>query len=126
MMTDHEERVRNAAKEIISGSPCGINHPCTNAGELCTCCVEHFEHIVRSVLLHIPEPSSPWVSVDERLPNDDVWLALRLRGGAWIRGKRTVAGWFRDSGAILCYPDDQITHWMPLPPLPKETDNEQD
>ena len=57
-----------------------------------------------------------WISVEERLPEDEQWLLV------WGHGQKIPTMMFRESGAWI---DDQfefhttITHWMPLPTPPK-------
>ena len=59
-----------------------------------------------------------WISVDDRLPGngkEGVLIVLRW-GGVDI-------GWCEDcrwrSEFVNEYEDGEVTHWMPLPPLPK-------
>lgn len=60
-------------------------------------------------------PKSEWISVKDRLPEDD----------------KQVIGWMPDQYKFMTYEDDtgvwydeeyinwEVTHWMPLPELPK-------
>lgn len=73
-----------------------------------------FESEVYDIIRSIIHPS-PWVSVEERLPDDGSWVAARLEGGSWIRAFCLSCKWYRDSGWFIEY--TTITHWMPLPPL---------
>lgn len=71
-----------------------------------------------------------WISVKDRLPEDDIIILvlseicipednyLKQKKGYWIfEGKfNRMFGWF-----IYFHPENlqKITHWMPLPELPK-------
>lgn len=71
-----------------------------------------------------------WISVEDRLPETDVWVAV------WYMDKDgdyfPTVGACRDGGDGLtywetdvdinerAYPPEKITHWMPLPEPPKE------
>lgn len=61
--------------------------------------------------------SSKWISVEERLPEEEVQVLVYGRIFMDI-------GWILDgkwkSEYINAYDDDEITHWMPLPEPPKE------
>jgi hypothetical protein len=53
-----------------------------------------------------------WIPVEERLPETrDAVLALLVSGMQWVKQYDEQHGW--NTGA-------QVTHWMPLPKLPKE------
>ena len=69
-------------------------------------------------------PKSQWISVEDRLPEpekeviilnkrkqvDIDFLTDDFEGGYY---------WWKSDEAIFCE-DDEITHWMPIPQLPKE------
>jgi hypothetical protein len=63
-----------------------------------------------------------WISVNERLPEDG--RVLCVRKSEYFRGRRYIDilisdhGWFRDGAFFVS--DGNVTHWMPLPELPKE------
>ena len=63
-----------------------------------------------------------WVSVEERLPNDNVAVLC------WVDGCGTEMAW-REKGqwflSFAGYPisDFALTHWMPLPPGPEGKGN---
>ena len=75
-------------------------------------------------------PKSPWISVEERLP--EATDKFGSSENVLILGKngwRTVAmycipenKWYLSVGAIQgdCEYPFEITHWMPIPKLPKE------
>lgn len=65
---------------------------------------------------------SPWISVEERLPEEDLiceWVAVKLKD---------YPGWYKGyySGTLWHYMDEcgeeirafNVTHWMPIPLLP--------
>ena len=63
---------------------------------------------------------SEWISVKERLPEEDVVVILTDHidvGTGWFNGK----GWRTPFADIDEY---RITHWMPLPEPPKEGNND--
>ncbi|GAA4652041.1 hypothetical protein GCM10023116_43250 [Kistimonas scapharcae] len=70
--------------------------------------------------------NSPWVSVDDRMPNTDGWYSIV----ATIDGKRCATMAFLESDYMgqfwLTHNDykdadiwDGVTHWAPLPELPQ-------
>jgi hypothetical protein len=63
-----------------------------------------------------PLPSSVWIPVAERLPEDDVnvLMVVEVEEGenVWI-GWRDKDGWFTMDGTGV-----DVTHWMPLPESP--------
>lgn len=64
---------------------------------------------------------SPWVSVKDRLPENDVTILVATRYDYVV-----AAGWngtFRACGEYDCDSDIRgVTHWMEIPPVPCETD----
>lgn len=70
-------------------------------------------------------PKCPWISVEERLPEagEEVLLynshSVRHYEIGWLRKKKgdNKSKWAVSNGFIE---DDDITHWMPIPNLPKE------
>lgn len=69
-------------------------------------------------------PQSPWISVKERLPEPEKEVII-LNGRKQIDiDHLTDDGeggyyWWKSDDIIWC-DDDEITHWMPIPELPKE------
>ena len=74
---------------------------------------------------------SDWVSVDERLPADETPVLIVLRGGITIGELRWERPSWEETYQAFRYWDDphndgqdwqwhDITHWMPLPEVPKE------
>ena len=66
-----------------------------------------------------------WISVEERLPDVDVDVVLIIPR---IEGPCIRVGWLRKTGrwwaagqGLVPY---EVTHWMPLPELPKEVPGE--
>lgn len=62
-------------------------------------------------------PKSPWISVEERLPEDDVEvIGITERGWVFLIW-RNENEWYGEEYRDLLWPD--ITHWMPIPELKK-------
>lgn len=64
-----------------------------------------------------------WISVDEKLPKA-MQEVLCYKGKFWgnLMDVYTYLGngkWQDDYGNIASTEDDSITHWMPLPKIPK-------
>ena len=69
-------------------------------------------------------PKSPWISVEDRLPEPEKEVIILNKS------KQTDIDFLTDdfeggyywwkSDEIICCDDDKITHWMPIPQLPKE------
>lgn len=58
-----------------------------------------------------------WISVKDRLPDaDDVVLAVAANTGDMGIAQHCGNGIFLDYGDVW----EEVTHWMPLPELPKE------
>lgn len=69
-------------------------------------------------------PKSPWISVEERLPEPEkevIILNKRKQTDIDFLTDDFEGGyyWWK-SDDIICCEDDEITHWMPIPELPKE------
>lgn len=63
-------------------------------------------------------PKSPWISVEEKLPDDGVLVIVAYR---WILGEILYASdTFHIDYGWEGY--DDIVAWMPIPELPKEGD----
>lgn len=61
-------------------------------------------------------PKSPWISVEEKLPDDGVLVIVAYR---WILGEILYASdTFHIDYGWESY--DDIVAWMPIPQLPKE------
>ena len=63
-------------------------------------------------------PKSPWISVEERLPEPEKEVIILAKNKYIDIDHLTDDGeggyyWWRSD-------DDKITHWMPIPELPKE------
>lgn len=89
------------------------------------------EEYIRS--LHIPE----WISVKDRLPKKDgTYLCCHFFYGSYYTSVRSFAknlrkvdkydfdtnksGWYDSDSEWGYYEVSNVTHWMPLPELPKE------
>lgn len=60
---------------------------------------------------------SEWISVKDRLPDYDTPVLIHGSHGGIYTAKYKENGWWKlNSHDHRCSP----THWMPLPPVPKE------
>ena len=63
---------------------------------------------------------SEWISVDDRLPEHGEVIAFSTQYGDYL------IGWLTESEYedVVCHGDGcemyHVTHWMPLPEIPKE------
>ena len=69
-------------------------------------------------------PKSPWISVDERLPEPEKDVIILAKNKYIDIDHLTDDGednyyWWKSDDVIWC-DDDKITHWMPIPELPKK------
>lgn len=69
-------------------------------------------------------PKSTWISVKERLPEPEKEVIVLFKDKSIDIDFLTDDGeknyyWWKSDEAICC-DDDEITHWMPIPKLPKE------
>jgi len=61
-----------------------------------------------------------WISVEDRLPVEDIWVLL------YSDEEEEQIGWLNKHGKFTTISDDrflfsnEITHWMPLPNPPKK------
>lgn len=74
---------------------------------------------------------SEWISVKERLPEDDdtVWV-FSIKSGSWCAfhmGENRVMkkGWYRINDNNYSEEIKGVTHWMPLPEPPISDDVEE-
>lgn len=71
-----------------------------------------------------PATSSGWISVKDRLPEDEQVITLKLRESNGLRFAclDIVSGYgdLDDFGFVHTQCGDRTTHWMPLPEPPKE------
>ena len=69
-------------------------------------------------------PKSPWISVEDRLPEPEKDVIIINKRKNTDIDHLTDDGegnyyWWKSDDTIWCE-DDKITHWMPIPELPKE------
>lgn len=71
-----------------------------------------------------------WIPVSERLPEKNCKCLVCVDVDVWGKEYKAIAveqynedwlGWYSDGGKI-----PNVTHWMPLPKLPKENVNDTD
>ena len=73
---------------------------------------------VNSLRCRIAEFENPWISVEDRLPDAGQWYLCWSRNQTQIIFLDTVEPimWLQDGDYL-----ENVTHWMPLPTPPKET-----
>lgn len=67
-------------------------------------------------------PKSPWISVEDKLPEKGVLVIVKTGiDNCYLAAKDSVA-LPKDEFMLpqLCEYVDEVTHWMPIPELPKE------
>lgn len=91
--------------------------------------------IIRAARKRLEEPAaSPWISVDDRLPEDEqdvlVIASGRTREHLILNNAYELATFYDGEGWLLeAYPEwenPHVTYWMPLPERPKEGKNKND
>lgn len=81
----------------------------------------------RERIKSIPAVNS-WIPCSERLPEDNttvlyVWRSENRNVSVfhgWHSSIRGLGSAWHQSGVGMQRPDDEVTHWMPLPEPPKE------
>lgn len=82
-------------------------------------------------------PESPWVNIEDRMPEeslpevsnpersrDYIKVMIRLKNDTIMEARRKLSHNRMYYWNIPIRMRDQITHWMPIPPLPTEIANE--
>ena len=71
---------------------------------------------------------SKWISVKDRLPDEDEKILFLTNNKQYRLGKRMCKYWVCDndasSNSAVAYITSEITHWMSLPEPPKEEQND--
>ena len=76
-------------------------------------CARHWAEVIADGLIANGVTVQEWISVDDRLPEQGEEAICIAADGDMMIGKYTEWGWM-----FPCYFED-LTHWMPLPELPK-------
>ena len=65
--------------------------------------------------------SDKWISVDDRLPPENLSVLVCFKGAAWLPEKMFYRSgiWYHMQGNPFI---NKPTHWMPLPDPPKESE----
>ena len=72
--------------------------------------------------INIVKQHSEWISVDERLPNEDGECLVYVDATKFKGGKFIDMEFFKTSINAFCYfmGEAEVTHWMPIPQPPSE------
>ncbi len=81
-------------------------------------------NVIGQIMVDIPH----WIPCSERMPKDNtlVLYVWRSENGnvsvlhGWHYSIRGLGSAWHQSGVGIERPDDEVTHWMPLPEPPKE------
>jgi hypothetical protein len=80
--------------------------------------------LITEALQQVAEESAPkWISVSERLPETNGDYLAVYQGEGFPSGKpykRVAILLFTQGRYWSCSSLERVTHWMPLPPAPKE------
>lgn len=68
---------------------------------------------------------NPWISVEDRLPEPENEVIVLAKDKYIDIDQLTDDGegnyyWWKTDRVVILYEGDKITHWMPIPELPKE------
>lgn len=111
-------------EEIKKGLECCKNGECEDCryldGSDSWSCVGRLIKDVFTYIQQLEAQQPRWISVGERLPEDDGCVLCYLKEGS----PNTVCIYYAD-GELFFMPGlnnvtDSVTHWMPLPQPPKE------
>jgi Lar family restriction alleviation protein len=81
---------------------------------------QHAIHTEAAAIAAWNRRANPWVSVAERLPEEDVKVLVWRKNEAMV-GQRNGEYWVLTPGVWTCR---DVTHWMPIPPLTPMTQEE--
>ena len=83
---------------------------------------ENNVHRVIDDCIDIVKQHSEWISVDERLPNEDGEYLVYVDATKFKGGKFIDMEFFKTSINEFCYfmGEAEVTHWQPLPQPPSE------
>ena len=83
---------------------------------------ENNVHRIIDDCIDIVKQHSDWISVDERLPNEDGECLVYVDATKFKGGKFIDMEFFKTSINAFCYfmGEAEVTHWMPLPQPPSE------
>ena len=96
--------------------------------------IEHLENVIFTKNEKIAELENQWISVEERLPEDDSFVVAAYHYGFTCDPDAAVCDFYNGGfqlntdgldaenhdGVATITMDFKVTHWMPLPKPPKE------
>ena len=76
------------------------------------------ESIVADYLIANGVTVQEWISVKDRLPDNEQWAVCVMYDGSFRTFQWDYIDWMWNDGNEW-YAEKDVTHWMPLPPAPK-------
>ena len=96
-------------------------------GDLQISDVQSLLNEVLDIVENSGECSMHWISVNERLPEEQYSSVIFTDGKKTYYGFSTVSKFYDaddDNAYTNAYTTDEVTHWMPLPEPPEMNENE--
>lgn len=83
-------------------------------------CGVHGCAVIREAIEHLKEHR--WISVQEKLPENNVPVIVARKGGKVEQGYKGVGDWWHVYGTRT----KAVTHWMPMPTSPDKGSEDND
>ena len=115
-------------EEIKKGLKCCKNGECEDCrylnGSGSWSCIGRLIKDVFAYVQQLEAQQPRWISVKERLPENGQKIIAAFRGSSgWVVDQARYAYGEFDFASWVNVLGDNVTHWMPMPPKPKEEEN---
>lgn len=112
------EEIKRALEHCRTGVPCA---GCPYSGDGIANCWDNFTHDLIVYIQQLEAQQPRWISVGERLPENGQKIIAAFRGSSgWVVDQARYAYGEFDFASWVNVLNDNVTHWMPMPPKPKE------